>query len=153
MCVYIYRNNGHSAQDVGRESPQGFLRRHRKSTVCVCVLEAVCVCTRGSVCVCVYSRQSVLPSVLRHNFNDACLLIASLCLKRTHAHHTHANTHTHTRPHTRTHAHTYTHIRSQTHARTTRKHAQIPMYLREGPYYFVLWNVLAALRHLRTLAI
>ena len=29
----------------------------------------------------------------------------------------------------------------------------VPMYLREGPYYFILWNVLAVLRHLRTVAL
>ena len=31
--------------------------------------------------------------------------------------------------------------------------AMVPMYLREGPYYFVLWNALAGLRHLRAVAI
>jgi hypothetical protein len=31
--------------------------------------------------------------------------------------------------------------------------AIVPMYLREGPYYFVLWNALAVLRHMRAVAI
>ena len=33
------------------------------------------------------------------------------------------------------------------------KKKQIPMYLREGPYYFVLWNALALLRHFRAVAL
>lgn len=31
--------------------------------------------------------------------------------------------------------------------------AVVPMYLREGPYYLVMWNVLALLRHMRAVAV